>query len=156
MNDIKAALIALVSGVIVMLNPIEDFVIGMLIVFTMNYLVGWMADAVTGGKWSWKKTLHFGMQCFVFFGIIVFLFVIGHFLHKNEEALVGVQYICLIAAWAYCKNTLRNLKDHVVIKGSTMATVVDILYYIISFELLEKLPMVKSYLEKKKEDGEVE
>lgn len=152
MNDIKALLIGVVSCIITLLNPIRDYMTGMLIVFTFNYLVGWIADSVNGGKWSMKKTLSFGMQCFVFFGIIVFLFLIGHFMHKQAEALVGVQYVCIIAVWAYLRNSFRNLRDHILKKGSTMWLIVDILYFIISFEMIEKLPSVKKYIEHKDEN----
>lgn len=147
MEELKAGFVALLSGLIVMLNPIEDFIKGMLLVFTVNYLVGWIADVAKGKKWSMKKTFSFGLQCFVFFGIIAFLFVVGHFMHKHDEALIGVQYICLIALWAYSRNTLRNLKDNILKKGSTMYLIVDILLFIVSFEMLEKIPLVKKYFE---------
>ncbi len=156
MNDWKTILMGIVSSIILMLNPIKDFVVGMLIVFTLNYLAGWTADRVTGGSWSMKKTFSFGKQCFVFFGIIVFIFVTGHFLHKGDEALIGVQYVCIIAVWAYSRNILRNLRDHILEKGTTMWQLVDILYWIISFEIIEKLPAVKKYLEKKDKEYQEE
>lgn len=154
MNDIKAMLVGLVSGILILLNPIQDYVIGMLLVFTLNYLAGWTADSVNGGKWSMKKTFSFWRQCFIFFGIIVFLFVIGHYLHKHNEALIGVQYVCIIAAWAYTRNILRNLRDNILTKGSTMWLIVDILHFIVSFEMIEKIPSIKKYLDDKKQKNE--
>ncbi len=148
MNDIKSFVGGVLCSLMALLDPIKDFEIAMVFVFTLNYLCGCTADAVNGTKWSMKKTLWFGLECFVFLGIIVFLFLIGHFLHKREEALFCAQWACIIASWAYAKNILRNLKQ-IFKKGGTMYMIVDVLYFIVSFELIEKIPYVKRYIEAK-------
>lgn len=155
MNDLKSFVGGLLCGLMTLLDPIKDFEIAMVFVFTLNYLCGCTADGVNGSKWSMKKTLWFGLECFVFLGIIVFLFLIGHFLHKHDEALFCAQWACIIASWAYAKNILRNLKQ-IFKKGGTMYMIVDILYFIISFEMIERIPYIKKYVDAKQAETKSE
>ena len=59
MEDVKFVICSVVSGVLSLLLPIKDFMIAMIIVFSLNYLFGWVAGMVHGESWSFKKSMVF-------------------------------------------------------------------------------------------------
>ena len=94
MEDVKFVICSVVSGVLSLLVPIKDFMIAMIIVFSLNYLFGWVAGMVHGESWSFKKSMVFFYHCTLFFVLTSALFVTGHFMHNEGETLGVVKALC--------------------------------------------------------------
>ena len=53
--------------------------------------------------------------------------------------------------YIYAVNILRNLR-HMLLEGSGMYRVVDILYYLLTLKVVDKIPFLSEYLNKNKND----
>ena len=142
------------SGMAGYFFPIKDFMLAMLCVFGANFLMGITADIAHGGHWDNKKAQMAFIHVFIFFGIACFVFIIAHLMHVQKEGIQAVSWICYAAMWFYCRNILRNLKS--VVKPSTpMGGLVSFLYYVVSLQMIEKIPYLKGFAngDKEKENG---
>lgn len=147
MEDIKFAICSIVSGMLSLLVPIKDFMAAMVIVFSLNYVFGWIAGMVNGEKWSFKKSMVFFYHCTIFFVLTAALFVTGHFMHNDGETLGVVKALCGIAIWFYACNIARNW--HVMcIEGTTMYKISGFIYYILTLKMVDKVPYLSEYLKK--------
>ena len=145
MNEIKVFFVAVISAIFSLLSPIKDYFHAMIIVFVINFLCGLIADYRSGGKWSMKKAMVFFYHILVFSLLASSIFVIGHFLHNRDEALFCVKTLCFIALWFYSINILKNLR-FMLIDGTTMHSLIDFIYYIVSLKLVNKIPYLNDYL----------
>ena len=146
-SEIKYVLCTLISGVMAFLMPIRDFMNAMVILFTLNYVFGVTADFVNGHHWSFRKSMVFFYHCLTFFGLAVFVFIIGRFMHNEDGALQTVSLLCYTALWFYSVNILRNLRE-VLIEGTTMYRVVSFIYWVVSLKMVEKIPFLSEYIRK--------
>lgn len=145
MNDIKTFIIAVVSGVFALLSPIKDFMHAMILIFVFNFLCGLIADYRSGNKWSMSKAMVFFYHILVFALLASAIFVIGHFLHNEKEALYSVKTLCFIALWFYSINILKNLRI-MLIDGTPMWHMINFLYFIVSLKMVNKIPFLNDYL----------
>ena len=144
MEDVKFIICSVVSGVLSLLVPIKDF---MIIVFSLNYLFGWVAGMVHGESWSFKKSMVFFYHCTLFFVLTSALFVTGHFMHNEGETLGVVKALCGIAIWFYATNIARNWQV-MLVEGTTMHKVAGFVYYILTLKMVDKIPYLSEYLKK--------
>lgn len=147
MEDVKFVICSVVSGVLGLLVPIKDFMIAMIIVFSLNYLFGWIAGMVHGESWSFKKSMVFFYHCTLFFVLTSALFVTGHFMHNEGETLGVVKALCGIAIWFYATNIARNWQV-MLVEGTTMHKVAGFVYYILTLKMVDKIPYLSEYLKK--------
>ena len=148
MQELKYVLCSLVSGVFSLLFPIKDFMTAMLIVFALNYLFGWIAGMVHGERWSLKKSMVFFYHCTIFFVLAAALFITGHFLHNDGETLGVVKALCGVAIWFYSTNIARNWQN-MLVEDTTMWKVAGFVYYILTLKMVDKIPYLGEYLNKK-------
>ena len=141
----------LITAVVSFLSPIQDFMTGIVVLFIVNFVFGLTADVVGGEGWKWKKAFRFFVHCLIFFALAACIYVCGHFMHNESGAIQCVTFICYLAIWAYSINICRNLKN--ILKQETpLYRVVDIVYYILTLKVVEKIPFLKDYINHKKED----
>lgn len=152
LSEIKIFVGIIISSVISLFTPIQDVVLAMLILFCVNGAFGLLADIIDGNGWSNKKALSFLKQCFIFFGTLFSLFAIGHFLHEEDETFTCVKIICIITTWVFGVNILRNARQSCS-NGSSMYRLFDILYYIVSVQVVEKIPFVSNYIAARKSNN---
>lgn len=145
MEDVKFIICSVVSGVLSLLVPIKDFMIAMIIVFSLNYLFGWVAGMVHGESWSFKKSMVFFYHCTLFFVLTSALFVTGHFMHNEGETLGVVKALCGIAIWFYATNIARNWQV-MMVEGTTMWKIAGFIYYVLTLKAVEKIPFLSEYL----------
>ena len=148
MEDVRYILIYVVSAVVSFLAPIQDFMVATTIVFVTNFVCGLVSDIVHGDGWDTKKALLFFRDCFIYFGLITFVYANGHFLHNETAAVQSVSYIGWVALWIYTVNILRNLLT--VTKQGSMYTLLSFLYYVLSFKMIEKIPYLAEWQKSKK------
>lgn len=93
------------------------------------------------------------LLCGVFLTVAA-LFIIGHFLHSDVEALFCVKWVCIAATYLFTTNILKNLK-RMLVPDSPWYRLVDYGYYALTLGFVEKFPMFKRYQEYKnnKENG---
>ena len=147
MGEFKFVICSIISGVMSLLFPIRDFMIAMIIVFSMNYIFGWVAGMVNGEKWSLKKSMVFFYHCTIFFVLTASLFITGHFMHNAAETLGVVKALCGVAIWFYATNIARNWQA-MSVEGTTMYKVAGFVYYILTLKMVDKIPYLSEYLKK--------
>ena len=150
---IRGILITFISYLLTFFAPVQDFFVGMLFLFVANVVFGVIADYINGSKWQKRKFFRFFWDCFIFFGLLSFFYIIGHFVHKQEEAITCVSVISLIAIWAFGINILRNCRN-CCLRTSSMYKLFDILYYIVSIQIIVKVPFVANYIKHKEKENE--
>jgi hypothetical protein len=148
MNEVKVVILNIITAVLGFLSPIQDFMTAIVILFILNFLFGLTADMVTGGEWSWRKAFRFIIHCLIFFVLAAAVFTCGHYMHNENGAVQCVSYICYVAFYIYGVNILRNTR-HVLKEGTDMYKVVDILYYVLTLKVVDKIPFLSEYLKKK-------
>lgn len=149
---LRTAIAALFSCLLTLFSPIQDILIGMVVLFAVNGLFGLFADIINGNGWKMYKATKFLVQCCVYFTLVMALFVVGHFIHKDNEAATCVSVVSIITTWVFSINILRNSRNSCP-KTSSMYKLFDILYYIVSIQIVEKVPFVASYIARKEEEG---
>ena len=152
MNEVKTFIVAVISGMFALLLPIKDFMHAMILLFIVNFLCGLLADFRQGHHWSMKKAMVFFYHVAIFFIIAVCAFMIGHFMHNENEALYCIKTLCLIALWFYVVNILRNIKE-MLVKGTTMYAMIEFLHYVVSLKLVNSVPFLNDYLMKREKQG---
>ena len=148
---IRSAIVALISCLLTLFSPIQDILVGMVVLLTLNGVCGLFADIINGNGWEMNKATKFLVQCFVYFVLVMALFVVGHFIHKHDEAITCVKIIMIITTWVFSINILRNCRNCCP-QESSMYKLLDILYYIVSVQIVEKIPFVASYIARKGEE----
>lgn len=150
MDEVRVVIANLISAVFSFLSPIQDFMTSIVVLFIVNFVFGLTADIVDGAGWKWRKAFKFFTHCLIFFALAASVYVCGHFMHNESGAIQCVTYICYVAIWAYSINVCRNLR--VIIKeGTPLYKVVDIIYYVLTLKVVDKIPFVNDYLNNKKE-----
>lgn len=149
---LRTAIAMLFSCLLTLFSPIQDILIGMVVLLAMNGLFGLLADIINGNGWKMNKATRFLVQCFVYFVLVMALFVVGHFIHKDSEAATCVSIISIITTWVFSINILRNCRNCCP-KTSSMYKLFDILYYVVSIQIVEKIPFVASYIAHKAEEN---
>lgn len=154
MAGIKGFLIAACSTVLCFFMPIGDFIEAMIMLFVVNFVFGVFADIVNGKGWSKKKANTFFLYCLVFFVIALSIFAIGHFLHAQDEAVQGVKYLCTISLWFFGVNISRNWMQ-ITRKNSTFHKIAYFIYYILSMQIVERIPFLKRFIEEKQGENNI-
>ena len=155
MNEVKVIIVNVITAVLGFLSPIQDFMTAIVILFILNFLFGLTADMVNGSEWSWKKAFRFITHCLVFFVLAAAVYTCGHYMHNEAGAIQCVSYICYVTFYIYGTNILRNTR-HMLQEGSGMYRVVDILYYVLTLKVVDKIPFLSEYLKKSKKEADNE
>lgn len=150
MNDIRSCLVGVMFTFLSLLSPIKDFMVAMMILFGLNLVFGIVAARFNGEEWSWKKFGMFFVCCAIFFVTVASLFIIGHYLHSDDEALFCVKWVCIAATYLFTTNILKNLRK-MLVEDSPWYKLVDYGYYALTLGFVEKFPIYKKYQEHKQE-----
>lgn len=150
LTELKTLILTILGLLTSMFSPINDFMLAMLILLTLNFIFGIAADVVSGNGWSWKKAAMFFVFTGGLFLTFASMFAVGHFLHTPGEAALCVKYACFIAVWVFGTNILRNWRS-MLRKGTATYKFVDILLYVLTIQFVEKLPYVKKWQEEQEQ-----
>jgi len=152
MNDLKTITVYTVGAIMTLLAPIQNFMYAMLLLFSINFIVGLVAAYVHEEGWSTKKALLFFVYCAVFLVIACAAFVIGHLMGEHEQAIAVVKILCYIAVYIFGTNIFRNLR-HIVTKETAWYKLFDLCYYVLSVKFIERFKIVKEWQEQKRGDS---
>lgn len=150
-SEIKGVIMAILTSIGGFFLPIIDFIVAILVLLGINFLSGWIEDELHGEGWKWKKAFKTFYECLVMCGIGAFIFVIGHFMHREDAAIQCLSAIYLAGIWFYSVNILNNWKK-IIPDHTTLHRFVNFLHFIISMQFVEKIPYLKAFLMQEKNE----
>lgn len=138
----------LVGAIFTLLAPIHNFMYAMALLFAVNFCFGLVAAIVNKEGWSTKKALWFFAYCAIFFVTAASLFVIGHFMEEEGQAIAVVKILCYIAIYIFGTNICRNWLN-ILVPGTAWYKFVDLVYYVLTVKFIEKFGIVKKWQEER-------
>ena len=147
MDNYRALIAGFLSGVLGWLEPIAGDVFTLIYIFVLNFVFGYLAGRIAYGEdFNLKKAWRCMVEASVFFVMVLSIYLIGDFKNQEDGAVQCVSTVVYIVMYFYATNILRNLRK--VLKVGTPAyKVVDCLYYLLSFEIIHRIPLLGDYLE---------
>ena len=127
-------------------KPIEGELSSLMIVFTLNFIFGYLSGMIAKGEnFELKKAVVCIGHTTVFFVLCAAVYAIGRFKGQMEGSVQCVSFISYLVLWFYGCNILKNLKQ-IFRKGTPPWYVVSFLYYLMRFKFIEKIPYLSDYL----------
>ena len=148
MRYIFASLLANIAG---LLFPIRNDIFGLVLLFSLNFVVGLFADLSNHREWSFKKAFCFFRDAAVYFVMVASMYVLGHLKGEEQAAVHCVSFMIYVAIYFYGTNILRNARM-LTQEHSTLFRILDFLYYVLSFKVVGKYGYLKSYMESYEKD----
>lgn len=146
-TPLKSVLVTALCAVLAFFAPIANLIFAVFIIFLLNCIAGIIADVVTDRKtFELKKFFHCLFETMVFYVIIMAVYFIGDILLNIEGAIQCSTVIVYAILYFYGTNILRNC-----IKLFPTSRTLKFLYFVLSFEIIKKLPYMEKFKEKEKE-----
>lgn len=146
-TPLKSVLVTAFCAVLAFFAPIANLIFAVFIIFLLNCIAGIVADVVTDSKaFDLKKFFHCLFETMVFYVIIMAVYFIGDILLNIAGAIQCSTVIVYAILYFYGTNILRNC-----IKLFPTSKTLKFLYYVLSFEIIKKLPYMERFKEKEKE-----
>ena len=146
-TPLKSVLVTALCAVLAFFAPIANLIFAVFIIFLLNCIAGIIADVVTDRKtFELKKFFHCLFETMVFYVIIMAVYFIGDILLNIEGAIQCSTVIVYAILYFYGTNILRNC-----IKLFPASRTLKFLYFVLSFEIIKKLPYMEKFKEKEKE-----
>lgn len=151
---IKDIVVGIVLAVLAYLKPIEGELTSLMIIFLLNFIFGYLSDMIANGNdFSLKKAVTCIGHATVFFVLCASVYAIGKMKDQMNGSIQCVSFISYLILWFYGLNILRNLRL-IFKKGTPPWYVVSILYYILRFKFVNKIPFLSDYLNSTNKKGE--
>lgn len=144
-DQIKAMLLMVYSALSGFFLPIHDFVVAILILLGVNFISGWIEDCLHADGWKWKKAFKTMKECCVLCGIGAFVFVMGHFMHRQNSAVQCLTAIYAAAIWFYTINILCNWRK-ILQKETTLYRFINFLHFVVSMKFVERIPYLSEFV----------
>ena len=142
-DTIKNLIITISSILIGYFSPIKDVVFVIFFVFLLNCVFGLIAGVgVQGEKFSLKKFFRCIMETLTFYVIVLSVYLVGEKMGNPEGAIQCISGLVYAIIYFYFVNILRNA--HKLLPKSKG---IKFLYYVLSFEVIKKIPYLKQYQE---------
>jgi len=142
-DTIKNLIITISSILIGYFAPLKDVVFVIFFVFLLNCVFGLIAGVgVQGEKFSLKKFFRCIMETLVFYVIVLSVYLVGEKMGNPEGAIQCISGLVYAIIYFYFVNILRNA--HKLLPKSKG---IKFLYYVLSFEVIKKIPYLKQYQE---------
>lgn len=150
LEQIKNFLVGIVLAILAYLEPIEGELKSLFLVFSLNFLFGYLSDMVKGEDFSLKKALVCVGHATVFFILCASVYLIGRIKGQMAGAVQCVSFITYLVIYFYGLNVLRNCKK-IFKDGTPPWHVVNTIYYVLRFKFIEQIPYLKEYLDKEEQ-----
>jgi hypothetical protein len=149
MDSFRFVVASLLANIAGLMFPIRNDIFGLVLLFTINFLVGILADVCNGCDWSFRKAFCYFRDAAIYFVMVSSIYLLGHLKGEEQTAVHCVSFMIYVAIYFYGTNILRNAR---MITGerSTMFRVLDFLYYIFSLRILERGFWLKDYFDYEK------
>lgn len=148
-TSIRNLLASVFSVMFAYFAPIQNMVFVIFFVFAINCMVGMIAGIVAKHeRFNLKKFFHCMLETFVFYIIVLSVFTIGEKMRNLDGAIQCITGVVYAILYFYGVNTLRNL--NILFPESK---VIRFLFYVLSFEVVKKIPYMQQFINKEKEGG---
>ena len=142
-ETIRNLIVSICSILIGYFAPLGNIVFVIFFIFLLNCLFGLVAGVgVEGERFNLKKFFRCMMETFVFYVIVLSIYVIGEKMGNPSGALQCISGVVYAIIYFYFVNILRNAH-----KLLPKSKVIKFLYYVLSFEVIKKIPYLKQYQE---------
>ena len=146
-TPLKSVLVTALCAVLAFFAPIANLIFAVFIIFLLNCIAGIITDVVTDNKsFDLKKFFHCLFETMVFYVIIMAVYVIGDKLLNLAGAIQCSTVIVYAILYFYGTNILRNCA-----KLFPDSKTLKFMYYVLSFEIIKKLPYMEKFKEKEAE-----
>lgn len=154
MEDYRTLIAGFLAGVLGWLEPIAGDVFTLFYIFVMNFVFGYLSGRIVYGEdFNFKKAFECISQSAIFFLTVFSIYMIGDLKNQEEGAIQLVSTVVYVVIYFYTTNILKNIRKFLK-TGTPGYKVVDFLYYLLSFEIIHKIPVLSDYLEKQPENKE--
>lgn len=148
-TSIRNLLASVFSVMFAYFAPIQNMVFVIFFVFAINCMAGMIAGIVAKHeRFNLKKFFHCMLENFVFYVIVLSVFTIGEKMRNLDGAIQCITGVVYAILYFYGVNTLRNL--NILFPESK---VIRFLFYVLSFEVVKKIPYMQQFINKEKEGG---
>lgn len=148
-TSIRNLLTSVFSVMFAYFAPIQNMVFVIFFVFAINCMAGMIAGIVAKHeRFNLKKFFHCMLETFVFYIIVLSVFTIGEKMRNLDGAIQCITGVVYAILYFYGVNTLRNL--NILFPESK---VIRFLFYVLSFEVVKKIPYMQQFINKEKEGG---
>ena len=148
-TSIRNLLASVFSVMFAYFAPIQNMVFVIFFVFAINCMAGMIAGIVAKHeRYNLKKFFHCMLETFVFYIIVLSVFTIGEKMRNLDGAIQCITGVVYAILYFYGVNTLRNL--NILFPESK---VIRFLFYVLSFEVVKKIPYMQQFINKEKEGG---
>ena len=148
-TSIRNLLASVFSVMFAYFAPIQNMVFVIFFVFAINCMAGMIAGIVAKHeRFNLKKFFHCMLETFVFYDIVPSVFTIGQKMRNLDGAIQCITGVVYAILYFYGVKTLRNL--NILFPESK---VIRFLFYVLSFEVVKKIPYMQQFINKEKEGG---
>ena len=149
-DTIRNLLVTIFSVLFGYFSPLRDIVFVIFFVFLLNCLFGLVAGVgVEGEKFNLKKFFRCILETLVFYVIVLSIYLVGEKMGNEQGALQCISGVVYAVIYFYAVNILRNI--HTIFPENRW---VKFLFYVLSFEVIKKIPYLQQFQEKKDEVDE--
>lgn len=149
-TSLKNLLVTLFSVTFAYFAPVSDMVFVIFFIFAINCIAGMVAGIVAKHeRFSNKKFFHCLLETLVFYMIVLSIYVIGEKMKNMEGAMQCITGVVYAICYFYGVNTLRNLR-----KLFPTSKPLNFIYYVLSFEIVRKIPYLQQFIDHEKEKEE--
>ena len=118
----------------------------------VNYFVGYLSGRIRyGEEFNLMKAVKCLREALIFFGLAGSIYFVGILKDMQEGAIQCVSTVVYILIYFYSTNILRNIRQ-ILKEGTPAYKAVDFIYYLLSFEIIKKIPLLDDYLHKADND----
>lgn len=151
-EQIKNVIVGIILAVLAYLEPIHAELQTLFLVFFLNFLFGYLSGMVKGEDFDLKKALLCVLHAAIFFILCAAVYIVGRLKGQMEGAVQCVSFITYLIIYFYGLNILKNCKK--IFKDHTAPWyVVSLLYFILRFKFIEKIPYLSEFLDTDKREG---
>ena len=148
-TSIRNLLASVFSVMFAYFAPIQNMVFVIFFVFAINCMAGMIAGIVAKHeRFNLKKFFPCMLDTFVFYVLVLSVFTIGEKMRNLDGAIQCITGVVYAILYFYGVNTLRNL--NILFPESK---VIRFLFYVLSFEVVKKIPYMQQFINKEKEGG---
>ena len=149
-DTIRNLIVTLCSILFGYFSPLRNIVFVIFFVCLLNCFFGLVAGVgVEGEKFKLRKFFRCILETLVFYVIVLSIYLVGEKMGNEQGALQCISGVVYAVIYFYAVNILRNI--HTVFPDNRW---VKFLFYVLSFEIIKKIPYLQQFQEKKDEVDE--
>ena len=142
-DTIKNLVITITSVVVGYFAPLKDIVFVIFFIFLHNCIFGLLAGVgVEGERFNLKKFFRCILETLVFYVIVLSIYLVGEKMGNPSGAIQCISGVVYAIIYFYTVNILRNAH-----KLLPKSKVLKFLFYVLSFEIIKKIPYLQQYME---------